>query len=276
MISAALSLFLLRDLPLSAFDVPRRQTVGVLVVLGVLVGMSLASLTQDDGMPLMTIPQALLVGLGLNALLYGLVHGVLRWWLMRDGRWDGRGPLFNLLLAAGLVPNVLSALLESLELPAGIAQPLGLVLAVYGLWVVTRAIACAIPDAPPRYSLAGVALASVSSVLVLLVVATLATPLLVSQDEEALGVDSARAGHQVSGDGQGGLAGRSGREGVENETENVSAIPSPSTTKAADCEPAQNYRQRPTGEMRHERFDRHGDPRREGAQPCRAGGDGGR
>ena len=160
MISAALSLFLLRDLPLSAFDVPRRQTVGVLAVLGVLVGMSLASLTQDDGMPLMTIPQALLVGLGLNALLYGLVHGVLRWWLMRDGRWDGRGPLFNLLLAAGLVPNVLSALLESLELPAGIAQPLGLVLAVYGLWVVTRAIACAIPDAPPRYSLAGVALAS--------------------------------------------------------------------------------------------------------------------
>ena len=276
MISAALSLFLLRDLPLSAYDVPRRQTVGVLVVLGVLVGMSLASLTQDDGMPLMTIPQALLVGLGLNALLYGLVHGVLRWWLMRDGRWDGRGPLFNLLLAAGLVPNVLSALLESLELPAGIAQPLGLVLAVYGLWVVTRAIACAIPDAPPRYSLAGVALASVSSVLVLLVVATLATPLLVSQDEEALGVDGARAGHQVSGDGQGGLAGRSGREGVENETENVSAIPSPSTTKAADCEPAQNYRQRPTGEMRHERFDRHGDPRREGAQPCRAGGDGGR
>ena len=154
MISAALSLFLLCDLPLSAYDVPRRQTVGVLVVLGVLVGMSLASLTQDDGMPLMTIPQALLVGLGLNALLYGLVHGVLRWWLMRDGRWDGRGPLFNLLLAAGLVPNVLSALLESLELPAGIAQPLGLVLAVYGLWVVTRAIACAIPDAPPRYSLA--------------------------------------------------------------------------------------------------------------------------
>ena len=276
MISAALSLFLLRDLPLSAFEVPRRQTVGVLAVLGVLVGMSLASLTQDDGMPLMTIPQALLVGLGLNALLYGLVHGVLRWWLMRDGRWDGRGPLFNLLLAAGLVPSVLSALLESLELPAGIAQPLGLVLAVYGLWVVTRAIASAIPDAPPRYSLAGVALASVSSVLVLLVVATLATPLLVSQDEEALGVDGARAGHQVSGDGQGGLAGRSGREGVENETENVSAIPSPSTTKAADCEPAQNYRQRPTGEMRHERFDRHGDPRREGAQPCRAGGDGGR
>ena len=93
-------------------------------MLGVLVGMSLASLTQDDGMPLMTIPQALLVGLGLNALLYSLVHGVLRWWLMRDGRWDGRGPLFNLLLAAGLVPNVLSALLESLELPAGIAQPL--------------------------------------------------------------------------------------------------------------------------------------------------------
>ena len=51
---------------------------------------------------------------------------------MRDGRWDGRGPLFNLLLAAGLVPNVLSALLESLKLPAGIAQPLGLVLAVDG------------------------------------------------------------------------------------------------------------------------------------------------
>ena len=262
MISAALSLFLLRDLPLSAFEVPRRQTVGVLAVLGVLVGMSLASLTQDDGMPLMTIPQALLVGLGLNALLYGLVHGVLRWWLMRDGRWDGRGPLFNLLLAAGLVPNVLSALLESLELPAGIAQPLGLVLAVYGLWVVTRAIACAIPDAPPRYSLAGVALASVSSVLVLLVVATLATPLLVSQEGTALG--GAPAGQQIFSDGQGSSAARSGREGTANEAANASAVPASSTTRAADCEPAQNYRQRPTGEMRHERFDRHGDPRREG------------
>ena len=274
MISAALSLFLLRDLPLSAFEVPRRQTVGVLVVLGVLVGMSLASLTQDDGMPLMTIPQALLVGLGLNALLYGLVHGVLRWWLMRDGRWDGRGPLFNLLLAAGLVPNVLSALLESLELPAGIAQPLGLVLAVYGLWVVTRAIACAIPDAPPRYSLAGVALASVSSVLVLLVVATLATPLLVSQEGTTLG--GAPAGQQIFSDGQRGSAARSGREGTANEAANASTVPASSTVRAADCEPAQNYRQRPTGEMRHERFDRHGDPRREGAQPCRAGGDEGR
>ena len=265
MISAALSLFLLRDLPLSAFEVPRRQTVGVLVVLGVLVGMSLASLTQDDGMPLMTIPQA---------LLYGLVHGVLRWWLMRDGRWDGSGPLFNLLLAAGLVPNVLSALLESLELPAGIAQPLGLVLAVYGLWVVTRAIACAIPDAPPRYSLAGVALASVSSVLVLLVVATLATPLLVSQEGTTLG--GAPAGQQIFGDGQRGSAARSGREGSANEAAHASPVPASSTTRAADCEPAQNYRQRPTGEMRHERFDRHGDPRREGEQPCRAGGDEGR
>ena len=269
MISAALSLFLLRDLPLSAFEVPRRQTVGVLVVLGVLVGMSLASLTQDDGMPLMTIPQALLVGLGLNALLYGLVHGVLRWWLMRDGRWDGRGPLFNLLLAAGL-----SALLESLELPAGIAQPLGLVLAVYGLWVVTRAIACAIPDAPPRYSLAGVALASVSSVLVLLVVATLATPLLVSQEGTTLG--GVPAGQQIFSDGQGSSAERSGREGSANEAANASPVPASSTTRAAGCEPTQNYRQRPSGEMRHERFDRHGDPRREGAQPCRAGGDGGR
>ena len=232
MISAALSLFLLRDLPLSAFEVPRRQTVGVLVVLGVLVGMSLASLTQDDGMPLMTIPQALLVGLGLNALLYGLVHGVLRWWLMRDGRWDGSGPLFNLLLAAGLVPNVLSALLESLELPAGIAQPLGLVLAV------------------------------------------LATPLLVSQEGTTLG--GAPAGQQIFGDGQRGSAARSGREGSANEAAHASPVPASSTTRAADCEPAQNYRQRPTGEMRHERFDRHGDPRREGEQPCRAGGDEGR
>ena len=172
------------------------------------------------------------------------------------------GPLFNLLLAAGLVPNVLSALLESLELPAGIAQPLGLVLAVYGLWVVTRAIACAIPDAPPRYSLAGVALASVSSVLVLLVVATLATPLLVSQEGATLG--GAPAGQQIFSDGQGSSAARSGREGSANEAANASPVPASSTTRAAGCEPAQNYRQRPTGEMRHERFDRHGDPRREG------------
>lgn len=113
-----------------------------------------------------------------------------------------------------------------------------------------------------------------SSVLVLLVVATLATPLLVSQEGTTLG--GAPAGQQIFSDGQGGSVARSGQEGSVKEAANASAAPASSTTRAADCEPTQNYRQRPSGEMRHERFDRHGDPRREGAQPCRAGGDGGR
>ena len=49
MISAALSLFLLRDLPLSAFDVPRRQTVGVLAVLGILVMLGLGFVLLNYG-----------------------------------------------------------------------------------------------------------------------------------------------------------------------------------------------------------------------------------
>jgi hypothetical protein len=105
-------------------------------------------------------------------------------------------------------------------------------------------------------------------------VATLATPLLVSQEGATLG--GAPAGQQVFRDGQGGSAERSGQEGSAKETATASTVPASSTARAADCEPTQNYRQRPTGEMRHERFDRHGDPRREGAQPCRAGGDEGR
>ena len=81
----------------------------------------------------------MLLGLTFNALLYGLVHAMLRRWLMRDGRWDGRGPLFNLLVAAGLLPNILSALFESLELPPDLAQLSGVAVALWGLWTVSRA-----------------------------------------------------------------------------------------------------------------------------------------
>ncbi|MDO4636744.1 MAG: hypothetical protein Q4B13_04240 [Lautropia sp.] len=245
MISAAVSLFLMRDLPLSAFDVPRRQVVGVMALLGLLMGMGLAGLKQDGGPPLLPLPLALALGMVLNALLYALMHGMLRRWLMRNGRWDGKGSLFNLLLAAGLVPNVLSALLDSLHLPSEIGEPVALLLVVYGVWVVTRAIVSTIPGATLRSSLIAVALSSVFAFLVLLTVATLATPLWVPYiDNEGQQPGQALPAGHASGSGtaEGGQPG--------------------------NCPPAGNYRQRPGGAMQHERFDRQGDPLRAPAASC--------
>ena len=140
MISAALSVFLLREQSWSDFEFPRGQVVAALTLMGLLTGLSLAMLVDADGQPLFPLQGAVLLGLTFNALLYGLVHAMLRRWLMRDGRWDGRGPLFNLLVAAGLLPNILSALFESLELPPDLAQLSGVAVALWGLWTVSRAL----------------------------------------------------------------------------------------------------------------------------------------
>lgn len=171
MISAALSVFLLREQSWSDFEFPRGQVVAALTLMGLLTGLSLAMLVDADGQPLFPLQGAVLLGLTFNALLYGLVHAMLRRWLMRDGRWDGRGPLFNLLVAAGLLPNILSALFESLELPPDLAQLSGVAVALWGLWTVSRALSWLIPKADTRFAMAGMAVSSVFSVSVLAVLA---------------------------------------------------------------------------------------------------------
>ena len=41
----------------------------------------------------------------------------IKWWLRRGGRWDGQGPLFNLLVASWLVADLLYYGLSSLDVP---------------------------------------------------------------------------------------------------------------------------------------------------------------
>jgi len=90
MISAALSVFLLREQSWSDFEFPRGQVVAALTLMGLLTGLSLAMLVDADGQPLFSLQGAVLLGLVFNALLYGLVHAMLRRRLLRDGRWGGR------------------------------------------------------------------------------------------------------------------------------------------------------------------------------------------
>lgn len=271
MISAALSVFLLREQPWPAFEFPRGQTAAALTLMGLLTGLSLAGLPGESGEPLFSLAGAVLLGLVFNALLYALVHGILRRWLMRDGRWDGQGPLFNLLVAAGLMPNILSALFESLELPPDVAQLLGVVLALWGLWTVSRAVSWVIPKADMRFTMTGVALSSVFSLSVL--------ALLTMGGLMAFGPDSLQEGNtaHTGAPGQAAGAGAAASNTGNADTGNASNAapghgPSAQTraSTSADCTPQPTYRDRPRGELarHHPRFDRHGRPEGAASDPC--------
>ena len=53
---------------------------------------------------------------------FGVIVGLLRWWLPRGGRWDKRGDLFNLVAASWLVADALGAGLTALGAEMGSAE----------------------------------------------------------------------------------------------------------------------------------------------------------
>ncbi|MCX7599323.1 MAG: hypothetical protein N2512_10750, partial [Armatimonadetes bacterium] len=103
MISHALSLFLLRELPFSRFDFPHWQSVLAVSVIGALIGLDPALRAAPD-LPPVPLWLTILLGVALTWTAFGVILGVLKWWLKRGGRWDGQGNLFNLVAASWLVP----------------------------------------------------------------------------------------------------------------------------------------------------------------------------
>jgi len=166
MLTPALSLFLLRELPFARFDFPRWQAWATLIVIGHLVGLDPSMRAGTPEMPGMPLPVALAFNVTLILLCFPLIVLFLKWWMKRGGRWDGEGDLFNLVAASWLVVDGLGAGLIALGVPHLITLPLWL----YAVWVGGNALSGAIPRASLGYSIAGIVLSLIPAMLAIAVI----------------------------------------------------------------------------------------------------------
>ncbi len=162
MLSPALSLFLLRELPFPHFDFPRWQAVLAVTLIGVLAGLDPALRAETPEMPGLPLWLAIpFMALTVWAAFL-IILAMLKWWMKRDGRWDGQGDLFNLVAASWLVADTLGTGLTALGLPGLLTLPLW----VYSVWVGGNALSGAIPKASLGYSIGGIVLSLVPAMLV--------------------------------------------------------------------------------------------------------------
>jgi hypothetical protein len=177
MLRSAFNLFFLRGLSWSSFNFPRWQALLAITLIGILVGFY----PDLTGMPAksfgITVPFSLLLVL----VYFSISVGFLRWWMQRGGRWDGQGDMFNLVVAAGLVVNMLYMGLDAVGMPALLL----LLLALYSIWVGGNALSAAIPKASLAYSIGGCV---ISSILVCITLALVMVLIIFAL--EALGVTS--------------------------------------------------------------------------------------
>ncbi len=161
MITPAFSLFLLRELPFSRFDFPRWQSVLVVTLIGLLIGLDPSLRAVPPEMPVP--PLWLTLGTAVLSTWAGflVIVGMLRWWMKRDGRWDGQGDLFNLVAASWLIADVLGAGLTALGVPPLFTLPLWL----YSVWVGANALSGAIPKASLGYSIGGIVIGLILAML---------------------------------------------------------------------------------------------------------------
>jgi hypothetical protein len=139
MLKTSLSLFFLQAQPFSCFEFPRWQAVVAVSLIGVLVGLdpSLAATPEIAKPPLWL---AAVLGSLMTWVAFGVVVGVLRWWLPRGGRWDKCGDLFNLVAASWLIADALGAGLTVLGVPPLLTLPLWLYLVYVGAKVILFSI----------------------------------------------------------------------------------------------------------------------------------------
>lgn len=152
MIPQSFNLFFLRELPFTNFAFPRWHAVLAITVIGGLVGLDPSLRSNAPGM----LGMPLFASIPIAALsvwaAFLIITGILKWWLKRDGRWDGSGNLLNLVAASWLVADTLSAGLIALGIPAILTLPLWL----YSIWVGANALSGAIPKASLGYAIAGI------------------------------------------------------------------------------------------------------------------------
>lgn len=153
MISSAVSLFLLRGLPLSRFDYPRWHSVLAMTLLGVLTGLD-PRLFNEPGIIVLPMWFGVTVSVLSEWACFLVIFVILHWWMKRGGRWDGQGDLFNLVAASWLVCDMLCGGLVALGVPVSFTVPLW----PYSLWVGAVALSGGIPKASRGYCLGGIAL----------------------------------------------------------------------------------------------------------------------
>jgi hypothetical protein len=153
-------LFLLRELPFNRFEFRRWQSVLAVTLIGLLVGLDPAAVSAPRGLPAPPLWFALLTGLTVTWIWFLAMLPILRWWMRRSGRWNGQGDLFNLVAAAWLVADTLSAAITALGVPALFTLPLWL----YSVWVGGNALSGAMPKASLGYSITGIVIGLIPAI----------------------------------------------------------------------------------------------------------------
>jgi hypothetical protein len=125
-------------------------------ILLTVVGLS-AGLDHTMGVPM---PWSFAAGLVLWWVWLAWLHPFMRWWLKRGGRWDGAGPLFNVLVAACGI-DILWGVLIYLGVPPLLLLPL----LVYSFWVMGNALEHA-TGVRLGYAIAGAVLALLAFIVV--------------------------------------------------------------------------------------------------------------
>ena len=153
----AIKLFTLHKLPWSDFNFPRWQAWAVIVVIGLLIGLDPAMRHGTPDMPAMPLLSALLCGLVSTLAMIGIVIPFLKWWMMRGGRLDWQGNMFNLLATSFAVTDILGAGLVALGVPLLLTLPIW----IYSVWVGANALSGANPKVSLSYSICGIVLAAI-------------------------------------------------------------------------------------------------------------------
>lgn len=158
------SLFRLVRSSFSYFDFPRWQSAFAITLIGILVGLDPNIRTPPPNMPNMpAMPLWFVIPASVLSVwaAFLVIVSILRWWMKRDGRWDGQGDLFNLVAASWLVANVLGVGLVALNVPPLLTLPLWL----YSVWVGANALSGAIPKASLGYSIGGIVISLIPAML---------------------------------------------------------------------------------------------------------------
>lgn len=161
MLSLGFSIFILRRSPFSHFDFPRWQSVLIISLIGLLIGLDPSFRAAPPDMPVPPLWLAVSMGVVTTWVAFLIIVGVLRCWMKRGDRWDGQGDLFNLVAASWLVADTLGAGLTALGIPPLFTLPLWL----YSVWVGANALSGAIPKASLGYSIGGIVIGLILAML---------------------------------------------------------------------------------------------------------------
>lgn len=158
MLKIILDLVRLNSHPLADFEWPFWQSAVLLLIIAVVTGFDPVTAAMFSS-PVW----AIVMSIAMMAISFPVLVAFMRWWLKRDGRWNGQGALFNLVVAASAI-DVLGAGLTALGVPPLFTLPIFL----YSIWIGANALAGAC-NVSLRYALGGVVLSLIPLMLAVMV-----------------------------------------------------------------------------------------------------------